>query len=80
MMLIAKCRVVEEDEMRKIILDAFKSSKYKNWDIEKTFEVKTPYSGLFYRIDISKKTYVKKKKKIKSLFYTHLGQYKEPPY
>lgn len=80
LLLVATSRVMNEKEMPNIVMDAFKSSKYKSWNIEKTFEVTTPYSSLFYRIDVSKKTTGKEKKKIKSLFYTHLGQYKKPPY
>jgi len=80
LLLVATSRVINEKEMPNIVMDAFKSSKYKNWNIEKTFEVTTPYSSLLYRIDVSKKTTGKEKNKIKSLFYSHLGQYKKPPY
>ncbi len=79
LLLVATSRVINEKEMPNIVMDVFKSSEYKNWNIEKTFEVTTSYSSLFYRIDVSKKT-EKKEKKTKSLFYTHLGQYKKPPY
>lgn len=80
MLLVATSRVMNEKEMPNIVMDVFKSSKYKNWNIEKTFEVTTPYSSAFYRIDVSKKNKAQKKKKTKSIFYTHLGQYKKPPY
>lgn len=80
MLVVATSRVINEKEMPNIVMDAFKRSKYKNRDIEKTFEVTNSYSSPFYRIDVSKKNKTKEKKKIKSLFYTHLGQYKKPPY
>ncbi len=80
MLLVATSKVMNENEMPNIVMDAFKRSKYKNWNIEKTFEITTPYSSGFYRIDVSKKNKAQKKKKTKSLFYTQLGQYKKPPY
>jgi len=80
MLLVATSRVMNEKEMPNIVMDVFNRSKYKNWNIEKTFEVTTPYSSEFYRIDVSKKNKAQKKKKTKSIFYTHLDQYKKPPY
>lgn len=79
MLLVATSKVMSENEMPKIVMDAFKSSKYRNWNLEKTYEVTTPYSGLFYRVDVSKKK-MNKKKKTKSIFYSNLGQYKKSPY
>ncbi len=80
MLLVATCRVISEKEMPEVVMDAFKNSKYENWDIIETFEVTTPDSGLFYRIDVSKNNTMNEKEEIKSIFYTHLGQYRKPPY
>ncbi len=80
LLIVATSRVINEKEMPNVVMDAFKSSEDKNRNIEKTFEVTTPYSSLFYRIDVSEKNKAQEKKNIKSLFYTHLGQYKKPPY
>lgn len=80
LLLVATSRVVNEKELPKIVMDAFNNSKYKSWNVEKTFEVKTPYSGQFYRIDVSQKNEKTQKKEIESLFYTDLGQFKNPPY
>ncbi len=80
LLLVATSKVMNESEMPNVVMDAFKSSKYKRWNVDKTYEVTTPYSSLFYRIDVSKNKGGNKEKKTKSLFYTHLGQYKKPPY
>ncbi len=80
MLLVATSKVLNEKEMPNIVMDAFKSSEYKSWNIEKTFEVTTPYSSRFYRIDVSNNNKAEEKNKVKSLFYTHLGRYKKPPY
>jgi len=80
MLLVATSRVLNVNEVPNIVMDAFRSSKYKKWNIEKTFEVTTPYSSLFYRIDVSRKKRAQDKMKVKSLFYSHLGQYKKSPY
>jgi hypothetical protein len=80
MLLVATSKVLNDKEMPNIVMDAFKSSEYKSWNIENTFEVTTPYSSLFYRIDVLDNNKAQELKKIKSLFYTHLGRYKKPPY
>ncbi len=80
MLIVATSRVINEKEMPSIVMDAFQSSEYKNWNIEKTFEVTAPNSNLFYRIDVSEKKSGDEKDKIESLFYTHMGAYKKPPY
>jgi len=72
--------VLNEKEMPNIVMDAFKSSEYKSWNIEKTFEVTTPYSSPFYRIDASNNNKSEEKNEIKSLFYSNLGRYKKSPY
>ncbi len=80
LLLVATSKLITENELPNIVMDAFKSSKFKNWNIVKTFEVLTPYSSLFYRIDVTKNKRKKDESKIRSLFYSHLGQYKKPPY
>jgi len=80
LLLVATSRVINEKEMPNIVMDAFKNSKYNSWNIERTFEVTTPYTSVFYRIDVSKENIADEKKKFESLFYTHLGQYEKPPY
>jgi len=80
MLLVATAREINETEVPNIVMDAFKSSEYKEYNIEKTFEVKTPYSNYFYRIDVSEKNKAEETGQIKSLFYTYLGRFEKPPY
>jgi len=80
MLLVATSKVLNEKEMPNIVMDAFKSSEYKSWNIEKTFEVTTPYSSPFYRIDASNNNKAEEKNEIKSLLYSNLGRYKKSPY
>ncbi len=80
MLLVATCKLLNEKDVPNVVMDAFKSSKYKSWNIEKTFEVTTPYSSPFYRIDVSNKNKSQGEKEIKSLFYSNLGRDEIPPY
>jgi hypothetical protein len=75
LLLIATCEEIPEEKLPAIVKDAFLESKYGSYKIVKSFVVSIPYASNFYRIDVNQK-----KKKIKSIFYTHLGTYKQPPY
>lgn len=75
LLLVATCEEILEEQLPAIVKDAFLESKYRSSKIVKTFIVSTPYGSDFYRMDVNQK-----KKKIKSIFYTHLGTYKKPPY
>lgn len=74
MMLVATAVEMPQNQIPKIVLDAYKRSKYSSWHIQKTLAMRTPYSPWFYALDISKED------RIKRIFFNELGAYKPPPY
>ena len=62
------------DKLPAIVKDAFHRGEYGKLKIEKAFIAANDMTADFYRIDVLANG------KSKSLFYTDIGGYMEPPY
>ncbi|MFW5886804.1 MAG: hypothetical protein ACOCUL_03520 [Bacteroidota bacterium] len=74
LLIIAKAVEIPNENVPKVVMDGLKESKYGDWEIDKTFKVRKPFTGWFYGIDVSKNDeYLR-------VYYDELGQYQQAPY
>ena len=78
LLLLANCEQISPERLPGIVQGAFHRSDYCKLKIQKAFIVANPYLSNYYRIDI----YQKDNNGVyyKSLFYTDMGLYMDPPY
>ena len=82
LLLVATCKQIHLANIPDIVKDSFNRSESGSKDIVKAFEVTTPTSSVFYRLDAVVSETIKNDThpKTGSFFFDELGHYMNPPY